>query len=79
MAGVFQEYGRSLFPWMTIRANVERPLRAKGLARDRRDELVRGALEAVGPGAVHDADPGSCRAGCSSGWPSPSGAATRGS
>jgi NitT/TauT family transport system ATP-binding protein len=57
MAVVFQEYGRSLFPWMTIRANVELPLRAKGLARDRREELVRGALEAVGLGDVHDAYP----------------------
>jgi NitT/TauT family transport system ATP-binding protein len=57
MAVVFQEYGRSLVPWMTIRANVELPLRAKGLARDRREELVRGALEAVGLGDVHDAYP----------------------
>jgi ABC-type nitrate/sulfonate/bicarbonate transport system permease component len=57
MAVVLQEHGRSLFPWMTIRANVELPLRAKGLARDRRDELVRGALEAVGLGDVHDAYP----------------------
>jgi NitT/TauT family transport system ATP-binding protein len=57
MAVVLQEYGRSLFPWMTIRANVELPLRAKGLARDHREELVRGALEAVGLGDVHDAYP----------------------
>jgi NitT/TauT family transport system ATP-binding protein len=40
LAVVFQEYGRSLFPWMTVRGNVELPLRSKRLARDRRDELV---------------------------------------
>jgi NitT/TauT family transport system ATP-binding protein len=57
MAVVFQDYGRSLFPWMTIRANVELPLRAKGLARDRREELTGGALEAVGLGDVHGAYP----------------------
>ncbi len=27
MAVVFQEYGRSLFPWKTVRDNVELPLR----------------------------------------------------
>ncbi|HET7519638.1 MAG TPA: ABC transporter ATP-binding protein [Actinomycetes bacterium] len=57
LAVVFQEYGRSLFPWMTVRANVELPLRAKRLARDRRDELVTGALDAVGLGDVHGAYP----------------------
>ena len=57
LAVVFQEYGRSLFPWMTVRANVELPLRAKRLGRDRRDELVTGALEAVGLGDVHGAYP----------------------
>jgi NitT/TauT family transport system ATP-binding protein len=57
LAVVFQEYGRSLFPWMTVRANVELPLRSKRLARDRRDELVTGALAAVGLGDVHGAYP----------------------
>ncbi len=28
MAVVFQEYGRSLFPWLTVRGNVELPLKA---------------------------------------------------
>ena len=27
MAVVFQEYGRSLFPWMSVRDNVDLPLR----------------------------------------------------
>jgi NitT/TauT family transport system ATP-binding protein len=57
MAVVFQEYGRSLFPWMTVRANVELPLRAKGLSRQRRDELLVRALDAVGLGDVHGAYP----------------------
>jgi NitT/TauT family transport system ATP-binding protein len=57
LAVVFQEYGRSLFPWMTVRANVELPLRSRRLGRDRRDELVRGALAAVDLGDVHGAYP----------------------
>jgi NitT/TauT family transport system ATP-binding protein len=57
LAVVFQEYGRSLFPWMTVRGNVELPLRAKRLPRDRRDRLVRDALAAVGLGDVHGAYP----------------------
>jgi NitT/TauT family transport system ATP-binding protein len=48
MAVVFQEYGRSLFPWMTVWQNVELPLREKGLPSRRRGELVLGALAAVG-------------------------------
>jgi NitT/TauT family transport system ATP-binding protein len=47
MAVVFQEYGRSLFPWLTVRGNVELPLREKGLPRDRRATLVDEALRAV--------------------------------
>src|SRR5215208_6189883 len=58
MAVVFQEYGRSLFPWMSVRANVELPLRAKRLQGQRRDELVSEALGAVGLGDVHSAYPG---------------------
>jgi NitT/TauT family transport system ATP-binding protein len=48
MAVVFQEYGRSLFPWMTVAQNVELPLRHKKLPRRRRTELVTEALRAVG-------------------------------
>jgi NitT/TauT family transport system ATP-binding protein len=48
MAVVFQEYGRSLFPWMTVRRNVELPLREKKLPKERRAELVDEALGAVG-------------------------------
>jgi NitT/TauT family transport system ATP-binding protein len=48
MAVVFQEYGRSLFPWMSVRDNVELPLKQKRLPRDRRAALVDDALAAVG-------------------------------
>jgi NitT/TauT family transport system ATP-binding protein len=47
MAVVFQEYGRSLFPWKTVRENVELPLREKGLGKAARARLVEEALEAV--------------------------------
>ncbi|MEV7084968.1 ABC transporter ATP-binding protein [Streptomyces sp. NPDC093085] len=49
MAVVFQEYGRSLFPWMRVRENVELPLRQRrSLDRKKRAELVEDALAAVG-------------------------------
>ncbi|TYB93922.1 ABC transporter ATP-binding protein [Micromonospora sp. WP24] len=57
MAVVFQEYGRSLFPWMTVRKNVELPLKQKKLPKARRTELVGQALDAVGLGDVHGAYP----------------------
>lgn len=48
MAVVFQEYGRSLFPWMTVGQNVELPLKEKRVPKARRTELVGDALKAVG-------------------------------
>ncbi|MEU8727769.1 ABC transporter ATP-binding protein [Streptomyces tendae] len=48
MAFVFQEYGRSLFPWMRVGENVELPLKRKDLAKGRRRELVADALASVG-------------------------------
>jgi NitT/TauT family transport system ATP-binding protein len=48
MALVFQEYGRSLMPWASVRNNVLLPLRHKKLARSARKELVEEALGAVG-------------------------------
>ncbi|MDX2645971.1 ABC transporter ATP-binding protein [Streptomyces sp. PA03-1a] len=56
MAVVFQEYGRSLFPWLTVSQNVELPLREKRVPRPRRTALVQQALAAVGladAGAAH--------------------------
>ncbi|MFD1824614.1 ABC transporter ATP-binding protein [Mumia zhuanghuii] len=57
MAVVFQEYGRSLFPWMTVRQNVEMPLKEKGSRRAERREKVDAALEAVGLADVSTAHP----------------------
>lgn len=48
MAVVFQEYGRSLFPWMRVRENVDLPLKNQGVPKAERDRLVDEALEAVG-------------------------------
>ncbi|MFG2126516.1 ABC transporter ATP-binding protein [Streptomyces sp. NPDC048751] len=48
LAFVFQEYGRSLFPWMRVGENVELPLRQKRLTRDARRVLVADALRSVG-------------------------------
>jgi NitT/TauT family transport system ATP-binding protein len=48
MAVVFQEYGRSLFPWLRVADNVELPLKNAGVPKARRAELVAEALESVG-------------------------------
>ena len=48
MALVFQEYGRSLMPWSSVRNNVLLPLRHKRLGRSERKALVEEALAAVG-------------------------------
>lgn len=47
MAVVFQEYGRSLFPWLTVEANVELPLKTAGVPKDERRRRAAEALEAV--------------------------------
>ena len=57
MALVFQEYGRSLYPWLTVRGNVELPLRHKRLTRAERDQLVNDALRAVGLAGVAKSHP----------------------
>ncbi|MGH1564510.1 ABC transporter ATP-binding protein [Mumia sp. DW29H23] len=48
MAVVFQEYGRSLFAWMTVRQNVELPLKNAGMPKAERQKAVSEALHAVG-------------------------------
>lgn len=48
MAVVFQEYGRSLFPWLSVRKNVELPLKEKGVGKVERRRLVDEAIAAVG-------------------------------
>ena len=48
MALVFQEYGRSLFPWMSVRQNVLFPLRRKRLPGGERRRVSDESLAAVG-------------------------------
>jgi NitT/TauT family transport system ATP-binding protein len=48
MALVFQDYSRALMPWMSVRANVEFPLRRKIRSRADRRARVEHALESVG-------------------------------
>ena len=48
MALVFQEYSRSLMPWMSVRNNVLLPLRHKKLDKAERSRLVVEAVDAVG-------------------------------
>jgi NitT/TauT family transport system ATP-binding protein len=45
---VFQDYARSLFPWMSVESNVGLPLRYRALSRQRQAEIVADALESVG-------------------------------
>jgi NitT/TauT family transport system ATP-binding protein len=54
---VFQDYGRSLFPWLTARANVALPLKDKGLSRKEIENTTRQALEAVGLSEAGDRYP----------------------
>jgi len=48
LAIVFQEYGRSLFPWMKVRANAAFPLSRLDLTSRERAERVDESLAAVG-------------------------------
>jgi NitT/TauT family transport system ATP-binding protein len=57
LAVVFQEYGRSLFPWLRVRDNVELPLRAQRIAKPRRRALADQALAAVGLAGTDSAYP----------------------
>jgi NitT/TauT family transport system ATP-binding protein len=48
LAVVFQDYSRSLMPWMTTRENVAFPLQGKGLGKIERNALAEHNLQAVG-------------------------------
>lgn len=48
LAVVFQDYSRSLFPWLSVRGNVEFPLRSRGIAKAERRSRAAEALEWVG-------------------------------
>lgn len=48
LAIVFQDYSRSLLPWLTVERNIALPLKGKGISRPERDRRVAEAIEAVG-------------------------------
>jgi len=48
IAVVFQDYGRSLFPWLTVAGNIALPMKAKGVKAKERHQLVESSLHAVG-------------------------------
>ena len=52
LAVVFQEYSRSLLPWLTVRDNVALPLRRHGGTKAERRATAMTALEAVGLAAA---------------------------
>ncbi|WP_214407493.1 ABC transporter ATP-binding protein [Pseudonocardia lacus] len=54
---VFQDYGRSLFPWLSVRRNVELPLRWRSVGRAERAERAAEALAGVGLAGVDDRYP----------------------
>ncbi len=57
LAVVFQEYGRSLFPWLRVNENVGLPLKAMGMSKAERTALVDRALASVGLSEARSAWP----------------------
>ena len=57
LAVVFQDYSRSLLPWLTVRDNVALPLRRRGGSRAERRAAAARALESVGLGGAADKYP----------------------
>ncbi|HEY4441209.1 MAG TPA: ABC transporter ATP-binding protein [Candidatus Elarobacter sp.] len=57
MVLVFQDYARSLFPWLTVARNVAFPLRKKKLSADAKRRAVDDALAAVGLGSFAERYP----------------------
>jgi NitT/TauT family transport system ATP-binding protein len=54
MALVFQDYSRSLFPWMTTRGNILFPLKNKDLGKREAGQLADEAMHSVGLDGFHD-------------------------
>lgn len=50
MAPVFQDYSRSLLPWLDLHANVTMPLKARKVPKAKRNALAQEALDSVGLG-----------------------------
>jgi NitT/TauT family transport system ATP-binding protein len=57
LALVFQDYSRSLLPWMSVRANVALPLRSQGVAAAQRRQRADEALASVGLAQAGDQYP----------------------
>lgn len=57
VALVFQDYARSLLPWLTVRKNVELPLRYRDLSKAERDQRASQAFESVGLAHAMDRHP----------------------
>jgi NitT/TauT family transport system ATP-binding protein len=57
VALVFQDYGRSLFPWLSVIRNVMFPLRGLGLSRAERVARAEAVLEEMGLADVPHAHP----------------------
>jgi NitT/TauT family transport system ATP-binding protein len=55
VAMVFQSF--ALFPWLTVQANVELGLEAKGLPRAEREKLAEDAIDLIGLGGYENAYP----------------------
>jgi NitT/TauT family transport system ATP-binding protein len=55
VAMVFQSF--ALFPWLTVQANVELGLEAKGMPRAEREKLAEDAIELIGLGGYENAYP----------------------
>jgi NitT/TauT family transport system ATP-binding protein len=57
LALVFQDYSRSLFPWLTVRGNVRLPLTRQRLGKAEEQDRVMASLEAVGLAAAAERYP----------------------
>ncbi len=63
---VFQDYSRSLMPWMKVGKNVELPLRRLGLSREERRKRVEQALAMWTLDMPRSCIRGKCQAACNS-------------
>jgi NitT/TauT family transport system ATP-binding protein len=54
---VFQDYSRSLFPWMSVAGNVALPLKVRGVAKAARRQVVEEVLDLVGLAGVEERYP----------------------
>lgn len=70
MALVFQEYGRSLYPWLTVRGNVELPSSTRISRRPSAHSWSTTPCWPWDSTMRRRATRGNCLAECSSGWPS---------